>query len=120
MTMALQLLNEMQDGLSDLEAIERVKVMKYQIMEKLKKGYERLIGFETSTKGYEWFGKAPGHEALSAYGIAQFNDMNKAVSFVQKDSLNRNVDWLMGRRKSDGSGNWNLNSRSIDTFGKAS
>ena len=80
--MALQLLNEMQNGLTDLEAIERVKVMKFQIMEKLKKGYDKLIGFETSTKGYEWFGEAPGHEALSGYGIAQFNDMNDAVSFV--------------------------------------
>ena len=44
--------------------------MKYDIMEKLKGGYEKLIGFETSSKGYEWFGKAPGHEALSAYGLA--------------------------------------------------
>ena len=26
------------------------------IMEKLKKGYDRLVGFETSSQGYEWFG----------------------------------------------------------------
>lgn len=94
--------------------------MKYQIMEKLKKGYDRLVGFETSTKGYEWFGKTPGHEALSAYGIAQFNDMKKVVNFVQKSSLDRNVDWLMGRRNPDKSGKWQLNKKALDTFGRAS
>lgn len=61
--------------------------MKYDIMEKLKDGYDRLIGFETSSLGYEWFGEAPGHEALSAYGIAQFNDMNKVVKFVDNQLL---------------------------------
>jgi len=120
MVMALQLLNEMQKALSDEQDIARVKKMKYQIMEKLKKGYDRLVGFETSTLGYEWFGDTPGHEALSAYGIAQFNDMKKVVNFVEDSSLNRNVDWLMGRRKSDRSGKWELNSRSLDTFGYAS
>jgi len=42
MVMALQLLNEMLQGLSKEEDILRVKKMKYQIMEKLKKGYDRL------------------------------------------------------------------------------
>ena len=65
--------------------------MKHDIMEKLKKGYERLIGFETSSKGYEWFGKSPGHEALSAYGLAQFNDMKKVVNFVDDKSIDRNT-----------------------------
>jgi len=110
----------MQKGLTKEEDILRVKHMKYLIMEKLKKGYEILTTFETSTKGYEWFGESPGHEALSAYGIAQFNDMNKVVSFVGKDDLNRNVDWLMGRRNSDKSGHWELNPKSIDSFGSAS
>jgi hypothetical protein len=109
MVMALQLLNEMQKSLTKVEDIARVKLMKYQIMEKLKKGYDRLTGFETSTKGYEWFGTSPGHEALSAYGIAQFNDMNKVVNFVSSDDLNRNVDWLMDRRNPDKSGHWELN-----------
>jgi hypothetical protein len=61
--------------------------MKFDIMEMLKGGYEKLIGFETSSLGYEWFGTAPGHEALSAYGIAQFNDMKKVVTFVDDDVL---------------------------------
>ena len=40
------------------------------IEEKLEYGYNRLIGFETPEKGYEWFGDAPGHESLTAYGLA--------------------------------------------------
>jgi hypothetical protein len=35
----------------------------------LKDGYKRLLNFETSEKGYEWFGESPGHEALTAYGL---------------------------------------------------
>lgn len=97
MVMALQLLNEMQNSLSDEEAIARVAKMKYEIMEKLKKGYDRLISFETSTQGYEWFGKAPAHEALSAYGLAQFNDMKKVVNFVDKGVLDRTTKWLVSR-----------------------
>ncbi len=41
----------------------------------LEEGYRRLLNFETSSKGYEWFGMAPGHEALTAYGLMQFHDM---------------------------------------------
>lgn len=42
----------------------------------LDQSYQRLIGFECKTsKGFEWFGADPGHEALSAYGLMQFTDM---------------------------------------------
>jgi hypothetical protein len=44
--------------------------MQEEIIEKLKDGYKKLIGFETPTKGYEWFGDSPGHEALTSYGLA--------------------------------------------------
>jgi len=60
--------------------------------------------YETSTRGYEWFGTSPGHEALSAYGLNEFRDMNRVVEFVSPDGLIRNKDWLLSRRKSDGTG----------------
>ena len=42
----------------------------------LDEGYNRLIGFECkTTRGFEWFGADPGHEALSAYGLLEFTDM---------------------------------------------
>jgi hypothetical protein len=46
--------------------------------------------------------------------------MNKVVSFVSDADLNRNVDWLMERRNPDQSGHWQLNEKSIDSFGRAS
>ena len=43
--------------------------MEEKILKMLRDGYDRLISFETTTKGYEWFGIAPGHEALTSYGL---------------------------------------------------
>lgn len=110
----------MQGMLTDQDAIMRVKKMKFDIMEKLKVGYEKLVGFETSSKGYEWFGKAPGHEALSAYGLAQFNDMRKVVKFVDDKVLNRNTEWLIQRKDKERPGHFKLNPKALDTFGRAS
>ncbi len=45
--------------------------------QKLERGYNRLVGHETKKKGYEWFGASPPHEALTAYGILQFEDMKR-------------------------------------------
>lgn len=38
-------------------------------------GYKKLTAFETKENGYEWFGAAPAHEALTAYGLMEFVDM---------------------------------------------
>ena len=43
--------------------------MEQKILKWLKTGYDKLVSFETGTKGYEWFGKSPGHEALTSYGL---------------------------------------------------
>jgi uncharacterized protein YfaS (alpha-2-macroglobulin family) len=78
--------------------------------------YRKLTGFESRTKGYEWFGGDPGHEALTAYGLMQFTDMAQ-VRNVDKDMLERTRSWLLSRR--DGSGGFSLNSRAVDSFGRA-
>lgn len=44
--------------------------------EKLVKGYAKLTSFKTEENGYEWFGKSPAHESLSAYGLMQFQEMS--------------------------------------------
>jgi uncharacterized protein YfaS (alpha-2-macroglobulin family) len=82
----------------------------------LEVSYKRLTGFETRTKGYEWFGADPGHEALTAYGLMQFTDMAQVRS-VDKDMLDRTRAWLLSRR--DGNGGFRLNPRALDTFGGA-
>lgn len=98
------MLRELAKSATDYEEIRKINDWINEIQEKLRDGYERLIGFETETRGYEWFGKVPGHEALTAYGIAQFRDMQEVVSFVDQEAVDRNLEWLVSRRATDGSG----------------
>src|SRR6202008_146495 len=78
----------------------------------LEVSYKRLTGFESRTKGYEWFGADPGHEALTAYGLMQFTDMSRVRS-VDKDMLDRTRAWLLSRR--DGKGGFSRNARALDS-----
>ncbi len=82
----------------------------------LKAGYTKLTGYECSTKGYEWFGSDPGHEALSAYGLLEFHDMNQVYD-VDSTMVERTRNWLFSRR--DGEGGFKQMERSLDTFGAA-
>jgi hypothetical protein len=85
--------------------------------ELLVKGYKRLTTFETKDKGYEWFGHTPGHEALTAYGLMQFNDMKKTSSIVDQSMIDRTSNWLLSRR--DGKGGFLRNPQSLDSYGAA-
>lgn len=76
-------------------------------------GYKRLIGFETVQRGFEWFGKTPPHEALTAYGLLEFTDMAEFVD-VDKQMLQRTKDFLLSRR--DGKGGFKLASGGYDRF----
>jgi uncharacterized protein YfaS (alpha-2-macroglobulin family) len=82
----------------------------------LDSSYKKLTGFESKSKGYEWFGADPGHEALTAYGLLQFTDMAH-VREVDKDMLQRTRAWLLARR--NGTGGFDRNSRALDSFGAA-
>jgi hypothetical protein len=81
--------------------------------EKLDAGYKRLTSFETSEKGYEWFGENPGHEALTAYGLLHFSDMSK-VREVDPRMLERTRDWLLRQR--DGQGGFSRKRRALHTW----
>ncbi len=83
----------------------------------LDKGYKRLTTFETKEKGYEWFGSSPGHEALTAYGLMQFNDYSKVTKEVDPAMVDRTGKWLLSRR--DGKGGFKKNTRALDQFGRA-
>jgi uncharacterized protein YfaS (alpha-2-macroglobulin family) len=83
----------------------------------IERGYKKLIAFETKEKGYEWFGGAPGHEALTAYGLMQFNDMKKVFSGVDQGMIDRTANWLMASK--DGKGGYKRNPRALDNFGGA-
>ena len=79
----------------------------------IEKGYERLIGFETAQDGFEWFGHTPPHEALTAYGLLEFTDMQEFIA-VDKKMLARTKNFLLSRR--DGKGTFNLVNRGYDQF----
>jgi hypothetical protein len=81
--------------------------------EKLDTGYQRLVGFECSQKGYEWFGENPGHEALTAFGLLHFTDMSK-VRQVDTAMMTNTRAWLMKQR--DGNGGFERKRRALHTW----
>jgi hypothetical protein len=76
-------------------------------------GYGRLTGYESKGGGFDWWGRDPAHEALTAYGLMQFIDM-KNVYPVDQKLIDRTTKWLMGRR--DGKGSWNKNPNCLHSW----
>ena len=65
-------------------------------------GYQRLVSFEVPGGGFEWFGKAPAHRILTAYGLMEFHDMSK-VHEVDPAIIARTQQWLAKGQEPDGS-----------------
>jgi alpha-2-macroglobulin-like protein len=65
-------------------------------------GYQRLLSFEVAGGGFEWFGKAPAHRILTAYGLMEFHDMAK-VHDVDPAVIGRTQRWLASGQEGDGS-----------------
>lgn len=84
----------------------------------LDNGYQKLVGYESPEKGFEWFGGDPGHEALTAYGLLEFSDMTAVYGDVDALMIKRTQNWLRSRR--DGKGGYQRNTRALDSFGRAS
>ncbi|NJN78609.1 MAG: hypothetical protein HC803_10045 [Saprospiraceae bacterium] len=42
-------------------------------------GYDKMKGYEVEGGGFDWWGKAPAHEGLTAYGLMQLVDMSKVL-----------------------------------------
>jgi len=82
------------------------------------RGYKRLTTFETPKQGYEWFGSAPAHQGLTAYGLMQFTDMKNVYGGVSQDMIDRTAKWLMSQK--DGKGGWARNSQAYHNFGQIS
>ncbi|MBL0311056.1 MAG: hypothetical protein IPP77_15735 [Bacteroidetes bacterium] len=83
----------------------------------LDEGYKKLIAYETKENGYEWFGAAPAHEALTAYGLMEFTDMKKVYGGVDEKMLERTAKLLLDKR--DGNGGFIKNPQALDSFGAA-
>jgi uncharacterized protein YfaS (alpha-2-macroglobulin family) len=79
----------------------------------LAQGYERLLGFECKSGGFEWFGNDPGHDALTAYGLLEFTDMAR-VRPVDAAMLARTRQWLLAQR--DGQGGYARKTHTLHTW----
>jgi len=80
-------------------------------------GYKRLTGFEVPGGGFDWYGRPPGHEALTAYGLLQFTDMSQIYP-VSNKMLKRNIKWLLSRK--DGNGGWQNSKRALHSWASTS
>lgn len=65
-------------------------------------GYQRLLTFEVSGGGFDWFGHSPANLVLSAYGVMEFSDMAK-VHDVDPAIVERTSKWLLSKQGKDGS-----------------
>ncbi|HEY3402519.1 MAG TPA: MG2 domain-containing protein [Ohtaekwangia sp.] len=91
--LALQFLR--QSGMIN-PAIEK-KAMGY-----IQDGYKRLMAYEIQGGGFEWFGRPPAHEGLTAYGLIEFMEMSKVYSGVSQDMIKRTRDWMLSRKNGKG------------------
>ncbi|MFP6763545.1 MAG: alpha-2-macroglobulin family protein, partial [Planctomycetaceae bacterium] len=64
-------------------------------------GYQRLLSYEVDGGGFDWFGRPPANEVLTAYGLHEFTDMAKVYD-VDAEMIARTRRWLLGRRESNG------------------
>jgi TonB family protein len=89
-----------------LKLMRQTGIDDYDISEKARKyidmGYKKLTAYETSSKGYEWFGQLPPHEGLTAFGLMEFQDMKEVYASVDPKMVSRTTNWLLGRK--DGKG----------------
>jgi len=80
------------------------------------RGYNRLTTFETQAKGYEWFGSVPAHEGLTAYGLMEFADMQRAGQKIDEQMFNRTLNWLLSHK--DGKGGFKRETHALHDFGR--
>src|SRR5207237_10504489 len=89
-----------------LDYLRRVKKSAPQVEAKARHyihlGYQRLLGFEVKSGGFDWFGRPSANRTLTAYGLMEFEDMAK-VHEVDAGLISRTRKWLLDQRRPDGS-----------------
>ncbi|MBL8911441.1 MAG: AgmX/PglI C-terminal domain-containing protein, partial [Archangium sp.] len=71
-------------------------------------GYQRLVGFEVAGGGFEWFGRSPSNQLLTALALMEFSDLRRAIS-VEPALIERTQRALLSRQQTDGS--WNIDAQ---------
>lgn len=73
-----------------------------QAIRYIRQGYRKLKGYEVKSGGFDWFGKAPSDDGLTAHAVLQFTDMKKVYPNVDQDLIDRTTQWLL--KLKDGKG----------------
>ncbi len=89
-----------------MDYLKKTKQIKPELQMKaesyINAGYQRALTYEVKGGGFSWFGEAPAHQVLTAYGIIMFNDMSRVHS-VDPNIIARTQQWLASKQKADGS-----------------
>ena len=81
---------------------QSVPAVEVQARQYIHLGYQRLLGFEVSGGGFDWFGNPPANRVLTAYGLMEFTDMAR-VHDVDPALIERTRKWLLDQQRDDGS-----------------
>lgn len=84
--------------------------LEHRITRLLSLGYQKLVAFEVPGGGFEWFGRAPANQVLTAYGLMEFSDMTRVFP-VEPQLIERTQRFLVSRQQSDGS--WDVDTQMI-------
>ena len=99
------------------EKTEKLLNMRLDAEVKMKRGIQRLLGYECSDGGFEWFGRNPGHVTLTAYGVWQFIEMNKLGDYIDPKIIDRSLDWMRKNYQKE-SCEFRINSKGHDAFAR--
>ena len=90
-------------ALSYMDATEQdAPAVKTKALRYIQEGYQRLLTFEVTGGGFDWFGSPPADTVLTAYGLMEFRDMDRVYP-VDRALIERTAEWLLSQRRSDGS-----------------
>lgn len=81
-------------------------------------GFQRILSFEVSGGGFDWYGRAPAKTILSAYGVMMLADMNRVYP-IDTRVIDRAKRLLDSRQNRDGSWSLDLPMHTWHQLGKA-
>ncbi|MBW2255207.1 MAG: hypothetical protein JRI25_11485, partial [Deltaproteobacteria bacterium] len=102
--------------LSYLEAHDGDPRLRLASSKALDAGYAKLTGYQVGAGGFETWGSGPGKEALSAFGLLQFQDMQRVYP-VADAVLTRDAAYLLDQR--NGKGGFENSGESAHGYGSA-
>lgn len=68
----------------------------------IQSAYQKLVNYQTSLGGFEWYGNTPPHQALTAYGLLQFHLMKEMQIQIDDKMFDNNLKWLLRQRDNQG------------------